>query len=350
MPKISVIIPVYNVEPYLRQCLDSIINQTLRDIEIICVDDGSTDNSYAILQEYVNKDNRIIAMQQQNSGAGIARNTGMKVAKGEYLAILDSDDFFEPNMLEKAYLQCEKDNADICVFRSDKYDTQSQKYEPIPWTIKKHYLPKHVPFKASEIYPHIFQVFNGWSWDKLYRRDFAERTGLQFQGLRTTNDAFFVYMASIQADTITIVDEILAHHRVNNKAALSVTREKSWDCCWQAVSAIQQELKKRNQYEVVEQSFINWALHFLLWNVHTLKDVSKDKLVSEMQSKYFAVLELEKYPALFFYSQSEYKEYQHILKYGEAMQNKTYVIRRVVQHIQENGLEATIKRIVSKLK
>lgn len=350
MPKVSVIIPVYNVEPYLPQCLGSIINQTLQDIEIICVDDGSTDNSYAILQEYASKDNRIIALQQQNAGAGIARNTGMRVAKGEYLAILDSDDFFELDMLEKAYLQCEKNNADICVFRSDKYDTQSQKYELIPWTIKKQYLPKHVPFKASEIYPHIFQVFNGWSWDKLYRRDFAERTGLQFQGLRTTNDAFFVYVASIQAENITIVDEILAHHRVNNKAALSVTREKSWDCCWQAVSAIQQELKKRNQYEVVEQSFINWALHFLLWNVHTLKDASKDKLVSEMQSKYFRILELEKYTASFFYSQSEYKEYQYILKHGEAMQNKTYVIRRVVQHIQENGLKATIKRIVSKLK
>lgn len=350
MVKVSVIIPVYNVEQYLRQCLDSIINQTLQDIELICVDDGSTDNSYTILQEYACQDNRIIVLQQRNSGAGIARNTGMKVAKGKYLAILDSDDFFEPDMLEKAYLQCKKDNADICVFRSDKYDTQRQKYEPIPWTIKKQYLPEHIPFRPVEIYPYIFQMFNGWSWDKLYRREFAERTGLQFQGLRTTNDAFFVYMANIQAEKITIVDEILAHHRVNNKAALSVTREKSWDCCWQAVAAIQQELKKRNQYETVEQSFVNWALHFLLWNIHTLKDTSKDKLVSEMQNQYFAALELEKYPASYFYSQSEYKEYLHILRYGKTIPNKTYAVRRVLQHIQENGLKATIRRVLSKLK
>ena len=334
MPKISVIIPVYNVEQYLHQCLDSIINQTLQDIEIICVDDGSTDSSYAILQEYVNKDSRIIVLQQQNAGAGIARNTGMKLAKGKYLAILDSDDFFEPDMLEKAYLRCEK----------------NQKYEPIPWTIKKQYLPESIPFKPVEIYPYIFQIFNGWSWDKLYRRDFAERTGLQFQGLRTTNDAFFVYMASIQAETITIVDEILAHHCVNNKAALSVTREKSWDCCWQAAAAIQQELKKRNQYEVVEQSFVNWALHFLLWNAHTLKDASRDKLVSAMRNQYFVVLELEKYSASFFYSQSEYKEYLHILKHGKTMQSQTYAVRRVLQHIQEDGLKATIKRILIKLK
>ncbi|MBR5318201.1 MAG: glycosyltransferase family 2 protein [Peptococcaceae bacterium] len=350
MKKVSVIIPVYNVAQYLPQCLDSIINQTLRDIEIICVDDGSTDDSYNILQEYEGKDNQIIVLQQKNAGAGTARNIGMKIARGEYLSILDSDDFFEPDMLEKAYLQCEKDNADICVFRSDRYDTQIQKYEPIPWTIKKQYLPKQIPFKSSEIYPHIFQIFNGWSWDKLYRRDFIENTGLQFQGLRTTNDAFFVYMASVQAARITIVDEILAHHRVSNKAALSVTREKSWDCCWKATHAIQQELKKRNQYEAVEQSFVNWSLHFLLWNLHTLKDDSKDKLASEMGNNYFKLLGLEQYPASYFYSQSEWKEYLYIQQHGRVKSRQTYVVRRILQHVQENGLKATIERVVSKLK
>ena len=190
MPKVSVIIPVYNVELYLHQCMDSIIGQTLTDIEIICIDDGSTDSSFSILQEYAEKDNRIIVLQQENSGAGIARNAGMKIAQGEYLSILDSDDYFEPEMLEKAYLQCEKDKADICVFRSDRYNMQKHVYEDISWTIKERYLPKEIPFSAEQIYPYMFQIFNGWSWDKLYRRSFVEQTGLQFQGLRTTNDAF----------------------------------------------------------------------------------------------------------------------------------------------------------------
>ena len=102
MIKVSVIMPVYNVEKYLHQCMDSLVQQTLTDIEIICVDDGSTDNSLAILQEYAQRDSRIIVLQQKNSGAGVARNTGMKIVKGEYLAIVDSDDFFELDMLEKA--------------------------------------------------------------------------------------------------------------------------------------------------------------------------------------------------------------------------------------------------------
>ena len=95
-PKVSVIIPVYNVEDYLRQCLDSVINQTLKDIEIICVDDGSTDKSLEILHEYEKKDSRITVLTQKNQYAGVARNVGMSVATGKYFVFLDSDDFFEP--------------------------------------------------------------------------------------------------------------------------------------------------------------------------------------------------------------------------------------------------------------
>lgn len=349
MPKVSVIIPVYNVEKYLRQCLDSILNQTLREIEIICVDDGSTDSSYDILQEYAKKDSRFVILKQQNAGAGIARNTGMKIAKGTYLSILDSDDYFELDMLEKAYLQCEKYNADMCVFRSDRFDSLTGKTEPIPWTIKQNVLPKTIPFSSEAIYPYIFQIFNGWAWDKLYRREFVEQTGLKFQGLRSTNDAFFVFMATVQAQAITIVDNILAHHRENIKTSLSVTREKSWDCCWQAVSAIKQELHNRGQFTLVEQSFINWALHFLLWNVHTLEKQAQKKLIKEMKKNYFAQLRLSQYPKDFFYNQSEYREYLLISCYGKAVPLQIYLLRRIWQHFRENGVKSTILRILSKI-
>ena len=97
--KVSVILPVYNVSDYLRQCMDSIVGQTLKDIEIICVDDGSTDDSLAILKEYEAKDQRVKVIQQANAGAGAARNKGLEIATGEYLSFLDSDDFFEPDMV-----------------------------------------------------------------------------------------------------------------------------------------------------------------------------------------------------------------------------------------------------------
>ena len=101
-PKVSVILPVYNVGKYLRQCMDSIVGQTLQEIEVICIDDGSADDSPQILQAYAKKDPRIKVVCQQNQGAGAARNRGLSMARGEYLSFLDSDDFFETNMLEKA--------------------------------------------------------------------------------------------------------------------------------------------------------------------------------------------------------------------------------------------------------
>ena len=123
-PKVSVIIPVYNVEEYLRECLDSVVNQTLKEIEIICVDDGSTDNSLEILKEYAKKDSRITVITQQNLHAGVARNAGLAVARGEYLSFLDSDDFFELNMLEETYEVAKTENSDLTFYQYKNYNNE----------------------------------------------------------------------------------------------------------------------------------------------------------------------------------------------------------------------------------
>lgn len=112
-PKISVIIPVYNAEKYLEKCLDSILQQTFREIEVICVDDGSQDASKQILRRYASQDARVIVVEQKNMYAGVARNRGMELAKGKYLIFLDADDFFHPDMLRRAYACSEQYRADI---------------------------------------------------------------------------------------------------------------------------------------------------------------------------------------------------------------------------------------------
>lgn len=113
MPKVSVIVPVYNTEQYLMQCLDSILSQTLKDIEVICVNDSSSDNSLEILNKYANKDNRIIVINQLNQGACIARNNGLKAATGEYVGFVDSDDWIDKNFYELLYNSAKEKNADI---------------------------------------------------------------------------------------------------------------------------------------------------------------------------------------------------------------------------------------------
>ena len=123
-PKISVIIPVYNVEKFLRECLDSVVNQTMRDIEIICVNDGSTDGSLDILKEYAKKDDRIIVINQTNGFVESARNNGLKIAKGEYIQFVDSDDYLELNACETAYNYALQYKADVVVFGYKNFPEQ----------------------------------------------------------------------------------------------------------------------------------------------------------------------------------------------------------------------------------
>ena len=123
MSKVSVIIPVYNVEPYLEKCLDSLINQTLKDIEIICINDCSTDNSLNILEQFKNKDERIKLINlKENKGAAAARNEGLKIAKGEYLGFVDPDDYVDLNFYEELYKKAKQDDADIVKAKRKTYE------------------------------------------------------------------------------------------------------------------------------------------------------------------------------------------------------------------------------------
>ena len=127
--KVSIIIPVYNVEKYLRQCLDSVVNQTFKDFECICINDGSTDNSYNILKEYVQKDNRFTVINlPENKGQGNARNRGLKIAKGKYIIFIDSDDWVKENHIEQLYNNIEKNNTDVVIAEIIKYDNAANSF------------------------------------------------------------------------------------------------------------------------------------------------------------------------------------------------------------------------------
>ena len=138
MVKVSVIIPVYNAEKYLRQCLDSVLGQTLKEIELICVDDGSTDRSMEILLEYASKDKRIRVITQKNGGPGKARNTALPYATGKYISFLDADDWFEQDFLEKMFDRSDEVQADICICETQRFDDATGDELPSEWMLKKH--------------------------------------------------------------------------------------------------------------------------------------------------------------------------------------------------------------------
>ncbi len=313
LPMVSVIIAVYNVEAYLKQCLDSVIGQTLNNIEIICVDDGSTDSSLQILEEYQLKDSRIKIIRQEHAGAGAARNKGLQEAKGEYLSILDSDDFFEPDMLKKAYYTAKVEDADIVVFRSDFYDEQQHIFVPCDYSIREDVLPDINPFGAMDIPDRIFNIGCGWAWDKLFRRDFVEENNARFQEIRTSNDMFFVFYLYSKAESIYVMNTLFAHRRINAYNTLSVTRELSWDNFYLALMALKEQLIADGTYDTFRHSFVNWSLNFSLWNIDTLDKELSREVKQKCREEYFEKLDiLHNDPSYFLYDY-EYKRLERIM-------------------------------------
>ncbi|MBS6117222.1 MAG: glycosyltransferase [Clostridiales bacterium] len=314
-PIVSVIMPVYNGETYLRQCLDSVVNQTLKEIEIICVDDGSSDRSVEILKEYAAKDERVMVLQQENAGAGAARNNGLSKASGKYLSFLDSDDFFETDMLEKAVAKIEADRADFVVFRCDHYLNDTNTFKKAAYTLKKQTLPPYTPFNFRQITDNVFKAFVGWAWDKVYDREFVMKHNLRFQEQRTSNDMLFVFSALVLAKRITCLDEVLAHQRRNNGESLSNTREKSWFCFYNALKALRDVLKEKGLYEELKKDFINYAVHFSLWNLNTITGECYEKLYTKLHEEWFEELEVTGHDEDYFYNKTEYKQLADILRY-----------------------------------
>lgn len=323
MAIVSVILPVYNAEEYLEQCLDSVIGQTLTDIEILCVDDGSTDNSLKILREYEKKDSRIRVISQKNAGAGAARNTGLCQAQGEYLSFLDSDDFFEPNMLELAYQSAEKYNTDFVVFNSDQYHMDKQEFVSVPWVLRMRDIPPYMPFSHRQLTDNVFKTFVGWAWDKMYRRSFIMEHNLRFQEQRTSNDMLFVFSALVVAKRIAVVNQVLAHQRRGGSGSLSVTREKSWHCFYDALTALKERIQAEGVFWELEKDYINYALHFSLWNLNTLKEPTYGLLKDKLCKEWFQALGITGKPADYFYNRKEFEQYQKLV--DEYAKGKNHV-------------------------
>ena len=314
MIKVSVVMPVYKAEAFLDDTLESVEKQTLKEIEIICVNDGSPDNSLEILKRHAANDGRIKIIDKPNEGAGAARNAGLRAATGEYLSFLDCDDLFESDMLEKAYAACKEKDADICIFRCDMFDDETGKTSSGAYALRKDYLPEKEPFAGRDIGDRIYFSTVGWAWDKLFRREFIVKNNIEYQNQRTTNDMLFVFSALSIAERIITLENVFAHQRRNSGSSLSVTREKSWDCFYHALTALEGFLKEQGIYKTRERAFINYCVHFSLWNLNSLYGESYHKLYDALRDEYLPGWEIEKYPDDYFLSAGELRQAKRILE------------------------------------
>ena len=228
MTKISVIIPVYNVENYLKECLDSITNQTLKDMEIICIDDGSTDNSPDILKEYSKKDKRIKIITKENGGQATARNLGIKESQGEYIAFVDSDDFIEPTMMEKLYTKAKDNNLDIAMCKIATYNNQTEEIKDNVW----YYMLGVFRDFEKDIFNHkdtkeFTCNIAVTPYNKIYKTTLLKENNILFpEGLIFEDEKFF-YDTYLRANKVSIVDEFLYYYRINRKGStVDIEKEK----------------------------------------------------------------------------------------------------------------------------
>lgn len=272
MATVSVIIPVFNAEKYISTCIESLISQSYSDFEIICVDDGSTDNSPRILQQYMSMDPRIKIIEQKNQFAGNARNTGMEVASGKYCMFLDVDDFFEKNMIELQVRQIERDHADICICDADIYDDQAGTFRKSEWLLAKSYIP-HVPFNREEIKDHIFFIKTPAAWNMIISSAFIKEHALKFQETKNTNDLYFTYAALNLAQKITVVDMVLVHYRIGTGSNLQSGNDKSpLDFC-RAFLKLKELLIEKGIFDEVKRGYISLYLTNFEYHIFTLQSV-----------------------------------------------------------------------------
>ncbi len=212
---VSVVVPVYNAAPYLAQALDSLCAQTLTDIEIICVDDGSTDGCLDILKGYRDADARVRILTQNNAGPSRARNAGLRRARGEYVAFLDADDFAEPRWLQVLYTIAHEQDVDIVVSGYDLYRDRIQRYTAAIASERADKWPCGVVVPRSDIPDVLLQATDGYAWNKLFRRSFLLEKDVLFpDDILMFEDAYFVATALSMADRLYKAEDILLHHRV----------------------------------------------------------------------------------------------------------------------------------------
>jgi len=226
--KVSVIIPVYNSEQYLKQCLDSVVNQTLKDIEIIVVNDGSTDNSSQISQEYVSKYKNIKLIDKQNEGCYKARNVGLEIATGEYITFVDSDDYIEHNMYEKMYKKAKSTNVDIICCRYGHYLKNKLKLiANFDNSIKLLTKTDNKLIGAESVI-----LDDSVIWNKIFKRQLLIEKRIKFHSdCYMADDAFFYIISILNAKSIVYISDILYIHRVLGKNTITSSyNEQNFDC------------------------------------------------------------------------------------------------------------------------
>lgn len=379
MVKVSVVVPVYNVQKYLKKCLDSIVNQTLKEIEIICVDDGSTDSSGEILDQYAAKDKRVRVIHKKNTGYGNSMNIGFAAATGQYIGIVESDDFAELNMFETLYKVAHKNDLDVVksafYFYYSIPKEKNEKFEIVSKVMAQRTICPSTDFKSNMEMVEFYNMKPA-IWSAIYRRDFIKDNNILF--LETPGasyqDAGFNFKVMALAKRVQLLQEAFLHYRQDGEGSSINSKGKVFCVC----DEYQEMQRFLDQYPVlkVRLEYVLQRIKFdtYMWNYERLgkkyKYIFLERASEEykeaikngtMNREYFedykwdAMMEIAEDP-IGFHTKKELKayklelhwkkEYERIrhswtYKVGKCITITPRIIRRFVRCLFRHGVKYT---------
>lgn len=287
MPTASVIIPCYNAERFVEQTIASAQRQTLRDIEIVCVDDGSTDSTLALLERLARNDRRIRVLCQKNGGEGPARDAGLQAAQGSWLYFLDSDDLMEPTLLEDAINACKRHGSDLVVFRTTTINMQTGEELLWDYAFKREWLSDGTDSFVPREYPtHLFNSFQNWVHNKLFRASFVHEHDLHMQHVHRSADILFTCRALAEARRIALLDKPLHRYRINNPQSAMFTSDSYPLDFYEGFAALRTSLEEHGTWDLYHDSFVNWAIEGVVINLRFTRSLEgfetiRQKMVDE---------------------------------------------------------------------
>lgn len=252
---ISVIVPVYNIEKYLPRCINSILDQTYKNWEAIFVNDGSTDNSLKILEEYKKIDERIKIIDKKNAGSGAARNDGIENSRGEYIAFLDSDDWYEKNFLEKLYNNLIENNSDVAMCNPKMtYDDMSKNKKINTYFFNEIELNK-TPEKILGI------LAMPVVWNKLYKKEIIVKNGIKFPNCSFCEDVEFLYKTFLYVNKVSKIEDALYNYYQREDSVTKKVKEESIEQLYQVLKNIENYIK--NNFNSKLEIFYLYKIQFI---------------------------------------------------------------------------------------
>lgn len=252
--KISIIIPIYNTETYLPRCLDSLVNQTYKNLEIICINNNSTDGCDSILNGYAKVDNRIKVLNNKINSISIARNIGIKSATGKYIGFVDSDDYVDSEMIEKVYKKIKEHDSDICFWCYYRFDNKTTicdtKFNGVLL-----YEGTVDPFSIHTYKNHdVLSITNPAPWNKLFKTSFLINNNIFFPECYVGEDIYFTFLTIISASSITFLKERLYYYRVRDDSAIhNLTKDPL--CFCDSLLMLKNKIIEFNYRDLLRETF-----------------------------------------------------------------------------------------------